>query len=95
MHQHRRQESLWKRKLAAETSKSAVRKDEGNQASSTPCTDGKLVFAYVGTGALACFDFAGNEIWKFNAQERYGSFSIQHGMHITPLLHEDKLYLRG
>lgn len=80
---------LWSRKLAAGT---AAKLREGNQASSTPCTDGKHVFAYVGTGHVACFDFAGNEIWKFNAQERYGRFSIQHGMHVSPLLHEDKLF---
>jgi outer membrane protein assembly factor BamB len=42
---------------------------------------------------LACFDFDGNETWKFNAQERYGKFSIQHGMHVTPLLDGDRLYL--
>ncbi len=80
---------LWTRKLAAETGKKFR---EGNQASSTPCTDGKLVFAYVGTGDLACFDFDGKEIWKFNIQQRYGNFRIQHGMHVTPLLHEDRLY---
>jgi outer membrane protein assembly factor BamB len=81
---------LWKHKLAVGNSKKKNR--EGNEASSTPCTDGKHVFAYAGTGDFACFDFAGNEIWKFNAQERYGKFRIQHGMHVTPLLHEDKLY---
>src|SRR5262249_1673118 len=28
-----------------------------------------------------------------NAQQRYGKFRIQHGLHSTPLLHEDRLYL--
>src|SRR5439155_23294703 len=56
-------------------------------------TAGKHVWAYVGSGDLACFDFAGNEVWKFNAEERYGRFDIQHGMHVTPLLYEDRLYL--
>ena len=73
--------------------RSAIRKDEGNEASSTATTDGKHVFAYFGTGEFAAFDLAGKEIWKFNAQKRYGNFSIQHGMHVTPLLHEDRLYL--
>ena len=82
---------LWKSKIS--TSGSASRKSEGNDASATPSTDGKHVFAYVGTGDFACFDFDGKEIWKFNAAKRYGKFSIGWGMHITPLLHEDKLYM--
>jgi outer membrane protein assembly factor BamB len=81
---------LWKRKLA--TGKARFRRDEANQASPSPCTDGKHVFAFTGTGDFACFDFDGREIWKFNAQERYGKFQIQHGMHVTPLLHSDRLY---
>ena len=83
---------LWKSKITAST-RPGFRKDEGNEASATPSTDGKHVFAYVGTGDFACFDFDGKEIWKFNATKRYGKFSIQHGMHITPLLHEDRLYM--
>jgi outer membrane protein assembly factor BamB len=43
---------------------------------------------------LGCFDFDGNEVWKFNAQERYGKFSLQFGMHSTPLLYGDRLYLQ-
>jgi len=66
---------------------------EGNDASPSPSTDGKLVFSYFGSGDFACHDFEGKEVWKFNAQDRYGKFSIQHGMHVTPLLHEDRLYL--
>ena len=27
------------------------------------------------------YDFDGKEVWKFNAQERYGKFKIQFGMH--------------
>ena len=81
---------LWKRKLAAENSKKKNR--EGNQASSSPCTDGKHVLAYVGTGDVACFDFEGNEIWKVNLQKRYGDFDLWHGMHVTPVLHDGTLY---
>src|SRR5207248_8864460 len=82
---------LWKRQLG--TGKARFRSDEGNQASASPCTNGKHVYAFTGTGDFACFDFAGTEIWRFNAQERYGKFRIQHGMHTTPLLHGDRLYL--
>jgi outer membrane protein assembly factor BamB len=81
---------VWKRKLA--TGKARFRRDEANQASPSPCTDGKHVFSFTGTGDFACFDIDGKEIWKFNAQERYGKFQIQHGMHVTPLLYGDRLY---
>ncbi len=83
---------LWKSKIA-NIFRSLIRKDEGNDASGTPSTDGKHVFVYVGSGDMACFDFEGNQVWSFNAQKRYGKFSIQHGMHVTPLLHGDNLYL--
>jgi len=82
---------MWKQKLA--TDRKRFRGDEGNQASPSPSTDGKQVYAFTGTGDFGCFDFEGKQIWRFNAQERYGNFRIQHGMHTTPLLHGDRLYL--
>src|SRR5947209_5743188 len=50
---------------------------EGNGASASPDTDGKHVYAFVGSGDLACYDFDGAEVWKFNVQDRYGKFQIQ------------------
>jgi outer membrane protein assembly factor BamB len=82
----------WRRKLGSSTFK--ARGDEGNFASASPSTDGKHVWAFVGTGELACFDFEGNQTWKINLQDGYGRFSIQFGMHSTPLLYEDRLYLQ-
>jgi outer membrane protein assembly factor BamB len=52
------------------------------------------VYAFAGSGDFACFDFDGKEIWRFNAQERYGTFKIQFGMHTTPFLYGDRLYLQ-
>ena len=83
---------LWKRKLASAV-RNVIKKDEANEASASPSTDGAHVYAFVGSGDVACFDFDGKEIWKFNAQDRYGRFKIQHGLHVTPLLHEDRLFL--
>lgn len=82
---------VWKQKISS-GSKLFMR-GEGNQASASPTTDGKHVFAFVGTGDFACFDFEGKRLWTFNAQERYGQFQIQHGIHNTPVLDGDKLYL--
>jgi outer membrane protein assembly factor BamB len=84
---------LWKRKLA-DGKKRRYMRGEGNDASSSPSTDGKHVWTYTGTGDFACHDFEGKEVWKFNAQERYGKFNIQHGMHTTPLLDGDRLYFQ-
>ncbi len=83
---------LWKRKVGKGDVK--ARGDEGNGASASACTDGKHVWAFVGSGELACFDFNGKEIWKFNLQDRYGKFRIQFGMHSTPVLDGERLYLQ-
>ena len=83
---------LWERKLAKAV-RLAIKKDEANEASASPSTDGKHIFTFVGSGELGCFDLDGNPVWEFNVQERYGKFDIYHGIHNTPLLHEDRLYL--
>jgi outer membrane protein assembly factor BamB len=82
----------WKRKVG--TAGLRVRRDEGNGASASPSTDGKHVWCFVGSGELACFDLDGKEVWKFNTQDRYGKFRIQYGLHSTPLLDGDRLYLQ-
>jgi outer membrane protein assembly factor BamB len=84
---------LWRRKLANYRFRHRMAQ-EGNDASPSPSTDGKHVWAFVGSGDFACFDFDGNQVWQFNAQERYGKFQIQYGMHTTPLLYGDRLYLQ-
>src|SRR5262245_13872068 len=81
----------WKKPYGVSTGKRYMR-GEGNEASASPSTDGHHVWVFDGSGDFACFDFDGNQKWKFDAQERYGKFSIQHGMHITPLLDGDRLY---
>jgi outer membrane protein assembly factor BamB len=82
----------WKKKVAPAV-RLNIKYDEANEASASPSTDGKHVYVFVGSGHCACFDFDGNEVWKFDVQERYGKFNIQHGVHATPLLHENRLFL--
>jgi outer membrane protein assembly factor BamB len=84
---------LWKRKLGT-SGKKKYRGDEGNEASASPSTDGKHVYAFVASGDLACYDFAGNEVWHVDVQKRYGKFNIAFGLHSTPVLYEDRLYLQ-
>jgi outer membrane protein assembly factor BamB len=70
-----------------------VRNDEGNYASPSPCTDGQHVWAFFGTGDLACFTKDGKEVWKLNVQNRYGQLNIAYGMASTPVLDRGRLYL--
>lgn len=82
---------LWRQKFGSPARH--FMRDEGTSSSASPSTDGTHVFAFCGTGDLACFDVDGHPVWHFNAQERYGKFHIQWGMHTTPLLDGDRLYL--
>jgi len=83
---------LWKTKISKGDSKS--RSDEGNAASPSPSTDGKHVWACFGTGDLACVDFDGKIVWSVNLPQRYGKFRYGFGMHMTPVLHGDHLYIQ-
>ena len=82
---------LWTRKFA--TGDKSFR-NEGNNASPSPSTDGQHVYVFAGTGDLACFDFDGKEAWHFNVQERYGRWKTNWGLHTSPLLDGDRLYLQ-
>ncbi|WP_197740660.1 outer membrane protein assembly factor BamB family protein [Tuwongella immobilis] len=83
----------WTRELGKGSGKVA-RSDEGNEASPSPSTDGKAVYVFVGSGDLAAFDFEGKKLWAVNLQKMYGKFDIQFGMHSTPVLYENHLYLQ-
>jgi outer membrane protein assembly factor BamB len=82
----------WTKSLGKSTK--AYRNDEGNDASASCSTDGERVYVFAGTGPLEAYDFKGNKVWGFNAQEKYGAFDIQFGIHQTPVLHEGKLYVQ-
>ena len=83
---------LWKQVLSGDNK--AVRGDEGNYASPSPSTDGRHVWALVGTGELGCYTVAGQQVWKFNLQDRYGKLDIAFGLTSTPVLDRGRLYLQ-
>lgn len=83
---------VWRSKIG--TGKHVYQAREGNDASPSPSTDGKHIYIMLGTGEVACFDFEGKTVWSFDAQQRYGKFNIQFGMHSTPVLYGDHLYLQ-
>lgn len=84
--------TLWKQKVG--TGNKNARVSEGNSASPSPCTDGKHVWVFFGTGVLACYTQSGVEVWKTDVNDRFGKIDIQFGMTSTPVLHGDYLYLQ-
>lgn len=85
-------EIQWSRALS--TGDKAVRGDEGNYASPSPVTDGKHVWALVGTGVLGCWDFAGQEVWKTDLGQRYTKLDIAFGLSSTPVLADGRLFVQ-
>jgi outer membrane protein assembly factor BamB len=82
----------WKRKLSS-GAKAGYRGAEGDDASASCSSDGKHVWAYVGTGILACYDFEGKPVWEADLQ-KYGKYNIQFGCHWTPVLYKGRIYLQ-
>lgn len=63
-------------------------------ASSTPATDGKLIyvsFLNESNMMVAAYDFEGNQVWKVEP----GVFSSRHGYCSSPVLHKDKVIING
>jgi len=60
-----------------------------NLASPSPVTDGKVVVVHFGNGDLAAYDFAGEQLWKRNLQDDYGSYSIWYGHANSPVIASD------
>ncbi|MCA9175916.1 MAG: PQQ-binding-like beta-propeller repeat protein [Planctomycetales bacterium] len=83
---------LWRNVVS--TGNKDVRGDEGNSASPSPCTDGRHVWAFMGNGALACYDIDGKQVWKLDVQDRYGKLNIAFGMTSTPVLDKGRLFLQ-
>ncbi len=82
----------WKKLVT--TGNQDARAGEGNSASPSPSTDGKHVWVFFSTGVLACYDYSGNEVWKLDVGERFGTLDIQFGLTSTPVLDGDYLYLQ-
>jgi outer membrane protein assembly factor BamB len=86
---------LWRKPMGKHNGQKYM-SGEGNNASASPCTDGKHVWALDGAGDFVCYDFTGNQVWTFNVQDRYGQIQrrqIQHGFHNSPVLDGDRLYV--
>lgn len=63
--------------------------DKNTNATSTPVTDGKRVYAVFGSGGFAALDFEGNIAWT----NRDLKFYSQHGLGTSPILYDDLLIM--
>lgn len=64
-----------------------------NDATPSPVTDGKYVWAVTGTGKVSAFDMEGKQIWKKDLQKDYGPFGHNWGYGSSPLLHDGRLVI--
>jgi outer membrane protein assembly factor BamB len=83
---------LWERRIDAEGPLPGVH-DKHNLASPSPVTDGKMVYAWFGTGVLAALDFDGKVIWQRHLGKEIAPFEINWGHTSSPVLHGDLLIL--
>jgi len=65
-----------------------------NFASSSPTTEGTLVYFLYGTGDLVALNFAGKEVWTRNLEKDYGQFAYQWTYGASPTLFDGKLYVQ-
>jgi outer membrane protein assembly factor BamB len=77
---------LWRKELGAER---AGKHANGSGSNPSPVTDGKYVVAYYKSGALACFDVAGKELWKTNLQDRFSKDTLWWDLGTSPVLVDD------
>src|SRR5436190_19031580 len=79
----------WQKSMAAAPAK--IRADS-SFASSTPTTDGNVIFVSFWDGKdvhISSYDFDGNALWTKNL----GVFNSQHGPGASPILYKDKLII--
>ncbi|MGB0768019.1 MAG: PQQ-binding-like beta-propeller repeat protein [Phycisphaeraceae bacterium] len=59
----------------------------------TPVTDGRRVFAYYKSGAVAAFDFDGKQLWTLNLQDKYGKDTLWWDLGTSPVLAGDNVVI--
>jgi outer membrane protein assembly factor BamB len=82
----------WEFRLAAEGPLAGVH-DKHNLASPSPVTDGKMVYAWFGTGQLVALDLAGKVVWQRHLGQEFAPFEINWGHASSPALYRDLLIL--
>jgi outer membrane protein assembly factor BamB len=78
----------WRRQLGSERS---GKHRNGSGSNPSPVTDGEHVVVYFKSGTLACFDFAGRELWRTNLQEKFGEDTLWWDLGTSPVLAGDRV----
>ncbi len=84
---------VWQREVSTphKGAKPDVYQDENNLASPSCVTDGMHVWAHFCNGALACYDFAGRQLWAINMVDGHGPFTVYYGHANSPVLYQNLL----
>lgn len=82
---------LWER-VAYEGPVYDSRHRKASFASSTPATDGKLVYAFFGAEGLYAYDYSGKLIWKQQNFGKLGTASVGYG--VSPVLYQNLVIMQ-
>lgn len=83
---------LWEHRLAASGELPGVH-DKHNMASSSPVSDGRMVYAWFATGQIVALDRTGTLVWQRHLGQEISPFDIAWGHSSSPVLHEGLLLL--
>jgi outer membrane protein assembly factor BamB len=84
---------LWQFKLPAEGNFPEVH-SKHNMSSSSPVTDGEMVYAWFATGQIVALNMKGELVWKRHLGLEVSPFVINWGHGSSPALYQDLLYLQ-
>jgi outer membrane protein assembly factor BamB len=72
------------------------RNEQGDGPRSTPTTEGELIYAFGGSGELACLDAAtGRKVWSINVVQKFGGRTPYWGYSESPLIVGDRIVLNA
>jgi len=83
---------IWEHRFAAEGTLPPTH-NKHNLASPSCVTDGKTVYAWMGTGQIVALTMEGKPVWKRNIGEEYAPFTVRWGPGSSPTLYGDTLFL--
>ena len=83
---------LWEHRVEAEGPLPGVH-DKHNLASPSPVTDGRMVYAWFGTGQIVALDMDGKVVWARHLGKEISPFDINWGHGSSPTLYQDSLIL--
>jgi len=81
---------LWQHDIA----EGMRRDDRSNFAASSPVTDGRIVVFFYASGDMVCFDVLGQQQWKRNIHQDYGTFAFGWTFSSSAQLFQGRLYLQ-